>query len=82
MASVAHAIGMAQRRETMIAISQPRGLDRKLRSELIGFSRCFILPNAYRRRRSQGRKGMRHFAAEGTAGERTPAALHLLSPLW
>ena len=30
--------------------------DRKLRSELIGFSRCFNLPNAYRRRRSQGKR--------------------------
>ena len=68
MASVAHAIGMAQQRETMIVISQPRGLDRKLRSELIGVFRCFVLPNAYRRRRSQGQKRVRHFAAEGTAG--------------
>ena len=38
MASVAHAIGMAQQRDTTIALSQPRGLDRKLRSELIVFS--------------------------------------------
>src|SRR5271170_5213812 len=73
MANVPHAIGMAQQRETMILISQPRGLDRKLRSELIGFSRCFILPNAYRRR---------HFVAEETAGERIPTGLHLLSLLW
>ena len=45
MASVAQAIGMDQHREKMIVISQPRGLDRKLRSELIGFSRGYVLPN-------------------------------------
>jgi hypothetical protein len=56
MASVAHTIGMAQHRETMIVVSQPSGLDRKLRRELIDFSRCLVLPNVYRRRRSQGRK--------------------------
>jgi hypothetical protein len=81
MASVAHTTGTAQQRETMIVISHPRGLDRKLRSELIGFSRCFIQSNAYRRRRSQGRQGMRHLAAKGAAGERIPNGLHLLSPL-
>src|ERR1700676_4416471 len=55
MASVAHTIGMAQHRETMIATSQPSGLNRKLRSD-IGFSRCFIRPTAYRRCRSKAKR--------------------------
>src|ERR1700730_18530594 len=49
MARVPHGRSAARHRDTMVATSQPRGLKRKLRRKLIGSSRRFIPPTAYRR---------------------------------
>src|SRR5882724_4233216 len=73
MTRVAQTRGTARHKKLATAISQPKGLERNLRNELIASP--VVEPAS---RRSGGRQGVCHITMDGMAGNGIPTRLLLL----